>query len=277
MNDRPANFLPAARRSIEDEIERLIGLLDGMDADPDLEDADDAEPWLGWPNGCQVATGAMSCDDGRELDEASGFGDAEGMGVDMQGEPDLGWTEEIDQERRLQTMPGWKVEDGEPDLGFVRHGTGWTREAVYDDDREDVCEDEGADIQARPHDAVDEGNDEPNLGRLETVEQGPGSYSGISDDDSRGNPLCFDGDGYSVGKEALRRIAADGFVRTAPALPIAEFHAHVETLPDGQVMRSIISRMDNPPDLDGDWRVLHYRAAHERPAHSAPTPHREGK
>lgn len=44
MNDRPANFLPAARRSIEDEIERLIGLLDGLDVDADLEDAGDAEP-----------------------------------------------------------------------------------------------------------------------------------------------------------------------------------------------------------------------------------------
>jgi len=29
------------------------------------------------------------------------------------------------------------------------------------------CEDEGADIQAQPHDATDEGNDEPNLRRLE--------------------------------------------------------------------------------------------------------------
>ena len=216
MNDRPANFLPVVRRSIEDEIEGLIGLLDGMDTDADFEGTGDAEPWLGWPNGCQIATPDMSCDDDRELEDASGFGDADGMAVDMRGEPDLGWTEEIDQERRLQTMPGWMVEDGEP-----------------------------------------------NLGRLETVEQGAGSYSGISDDDSQGNRLHFDGGGYSVGKEVLKRIGADGFVRTAPALPIAEFHEHVETLPDGTVMRSIVSKMTSAPDPDGDWRVQHYRAAHE--------------
>jgi hypothetical protein len=35
------------RHQIEDEIERLIGLLDAMEPDPDLEDAGDAEPWLG--------------------------------------------------------------------------------------------------------------------------------------------------------------------------------------------------------------------------------------
>ena len=261
MNESPANFLPGARRSIEDEIERLIGLLDGLDADADLEDAGDAEPWLGWPNGYQIATPDMSCDDDRELDEASGFGDAEGMAVDMQGEPDLGWTEEIDQERRLQAMPGWMAEDGEPELGFVGHGAGWTGEAVYDDGREEVCEDEGADIQAQLHDAMDEGNDEPFLGRLETIHQGAGSYSGA--DDGQGNPLHFDGDGYSIGKKLLKRIDADGFVRTAPALPIAEFHEHVETLPDGTVMRSIVSKMTSAPDLDGDWRVQHYRTAHE--------------
>jgi len=261
MNDRPANSLPAARRSIEDEIERLIGLLDGMDTDPDLEDAGDAEPWLGWPSGGQRATMEMACDDDRELEQDSGFGDTDGMAVDMQGEPDLGWTEEIDQERRLQTMPGWKVEDGEPDLGFLDHGTGWTGEAVYDDDREDVSEDEGADVQAQPHDATDEGNDEPFLGRLETIHPGAASYSGT--DDGQGNPSHFDGGGYSIGKKLLQRIGADALVHTAPALPIAAYREHVETLPDGTVMRAIVSRMDSAPDLDGDWRTLHYRAAHE--------------
>lgn len=275
MNDRPANFLPVVRRSIEDEIERLIGLLDGMDTDADLEGTGDAEPWLGWPNGCQIATPDMSCDDDRELEDASGFGDADGMAVDMQGEPDLGWTEEIDQERRLQTLPGWKVEDGEPDLGFIGSGTGWAGEAVYDDDREDVCEDEGADIQAHPHDAIDEGNDEPTLGRLETIHQGADSYMGKSE--GEGRTLHFGGDGYSIGKKLLKRIGADGFVHTAPALPIAEYREIAETLPDGTVMRSIVSKLDGAPDLDGDWRALHYRAVHERPACLAPTPHREGK
>jgi hypothetical protein len=160
-------------------------------------------------------------------------------------------------------MPGWKAEDGEPDLGFIDHGTGWTGEAVYDDDREDVCEDEGADIQAHPHDAIDEGNDEPTLGRLETIHQGAGSYSGQGDDECRNNSLGFDSGGYSIGKKMLKRIGADGFVHTAPALPIAEYREIAETLPDGTVMRSIVSKRNGAPDLDGDWPALHNRAAHE--------------
>jgi len=252
MNDRPTNFLPVERRAVEDEIERLIGLLDGMDGDENLETTGDDEPSLGWPNAGQRPTLGMS--DDREVDN-SDYED----GAD--NEPELGWTEEIDQQRRLQTIPGWKAEDGEPDLGFIGHGTGWTGEAVYDDDREDVSEDEGADIQAQPHDAMDEGNDEPTLGRLETIHQGAASYSGKVE--GQGYPLHFDSDGYSIGKRLLKRIGADGFVHTSPALPIAEYREIAETLPDGTVMRSIVSKMDSAPDLDGDWRALHYRAAHE--------------
>lgn len=255
MNDRPANFLPAIRRAVEDEIERLIGLLDGMDPDPDLE------PWLG--------VGDDREEDGSDAEPSHGWSDDInqsrlvhiGSSQFDECEPDLGWTDEIDQQRRLQTMPGWKAEDGEPDLGFIGHGTGWTGEAVYDDDREDVCEDEGADIQAQPHDAIDEGNDEPTLGRLETIHQGAASYSGI--EDSQGGPLHFNGGGYSIGKKMLKRIGADGFVLTAPALPIAEYREIARTLPDGAVMRSIVPKMDSAPDLNGDWRALHYRAAHE--------------
>ncbi|RUV00543.1 hypothetical protein EOA79_20280 [Mesorhizobium sp. M1A.F.Ca.IN.020.03.2.1] len=40
-----------ARRAIEDEIERLISLLDLMEADCDLEDGADDEPSLGWCTG----------------------------------------------------------------------------------------------------------------------------------------------------------------------------------------------------------------------------------
>jgi len=263
MNDRPANFLPAERRAVEDEIERLIGLLDGIDGDENLEATGDDEPSLGWPNAGQRPQIEMS--DDRELDDCDYEGGAD-------SEPDLGWTEEIDQHRRLQTMPGWKAEDGEPDLGFVGHGTGWNGEAVYDGDCEDVSEDEGADIQAQPHDAVDEGNDEPTLGRLETIHQGAASYSGISDDDIRSNALGFDSDGYSIGKRLLRRIGADDSVRTAPALPIAEYREIAETLPDGTVMRSIVSKsktvLDLPEseavtNLNGDWRALHCRVAHK--------------
>jgi hypothetical protein len=248
---------------LEVEIERLIGLLDGIDGDEDLEATGDDEPSLGWPNAGQRPEIEMS--DDREFDDCD-YED----GPDS--EPDLGWTEEIDQQRRLQTVPGWKAEDGEPELGFVGHGTGWACETIYDDDREDVSEDEGADIQSQPHDAAHEGDDEPTLGRLETIHQGAASYSGISDDDIRSNALGFDSDGYSIGKHLLRQIGADGSVRTAAALPIAEYREIAETLPDGTVTRSIVSKsktvLDLPEsetvsNLNGDWRALHCRAAHK--------------
>lgn len=105
MNAIPCRLNAADRQSIENEIERLIGLLDGMDGDTDLE------PWLGWPN------------DGLPPNTKI-FGDREHDDCDLEdgadSEPDLGWTEGIDQQRRLQTLPGWKVEDGESDpvIGF---------------------------------------------------------------------------------------------------------------------------------------------------------------
>ena len=43
---------PLARHRIESTIERLIALLDSLDADPDLEEDGSDEPWLGWtPHG----------------------------------------------------------------------------------------------------------------------------------------------------------------------------------------------------------------------------------
>lgn len=57
---------PTVRRSIEDQIERLIALLDYVEPDPDLE------PWLA--GGTEVV----------------GTGDREGDATDL--EPSLGWT-----------------------------------------------------------------------------------------------------------------------------------------------------------------------------------------
>lgn len=46
----PQDFaqITISRHQIEDEIERLIGILDAMEPDPDLEENGDLEPWLGW-------------------------------------------------------------------------------------------------------------------------------------------------------------------------------------------------------------------------------------
>lgn len=60
--------------------------------------------------------------------------------------------------------------DAEPSLGW--NGNGWQ---PFQDDRGDDREYDIADV---PHDQADEGNDEPSLGRLETVHQGRGSYGG---------------------------------------------------------------------------------------------------
>lgn len=88
-------------------------------------------------------------DDERELvseDEGANSGDEEySLGWQDEGsqetlnmwgeyEADLGTTEELDQVRRIEVSEGWKCSDGEPDLGFVGHGTGW-RDGEETDDR----------------------------------------------------------------------------------------------------------------------------------------------
>jgi hypothetical protein len=45
---RAANDQNLFRRTIEQEVERLLGILDGMDGDCDLEDGADKEPSFGW-------------------------------------------------------------------------------------------------------------------------------------------------------------------------------------------------------------------------------------
>lgn len=100
-------------------------------------------------------------------------------------------------------------ENLEPSLGGYSGDT---------EDREYQCEDEGVeddteeenehggDIQDEPHDARDEGDDEPNLGRLESIHQGIGSYSGHSIEVQAGGLLHFDGDGYHDGQKLLRDL-----------------------------------------------------------------------
>ncbi|CAN7563024.1 hypothetical protein [Aminobacter sp. LjRoot7] len=61
MTARRAHIVPT-RRSIEDEIERLIAMLDAFDPDPDLE------PYLGWTAG-EAATETHSPEGGADLEE----------------------------------------------------------------------------------------------------------------------------------------------------------------------------------------------------------------
>lgn len=82
-----------ARQQIEDEIERLIAILDGMEPDPDLEDGADSEPWLGAAEADQYSNRGWvflqgddledQCDDeGAQPDDEpsdNGLGDADGL------------------------------------------------------------------------------------------------------------------------------------------------------------------------------------------------------
>lgn len=78
MNIRVTLHDPMRRRGIEEAIERLLALLDGMDPDPDFELSNDDEPSLGWSgNGPKryEATADLehdTCDDEDGHDRESG-------------------------------------------------------------------------------------------------------------------------------------------------------------------------------------------------------------
>lgn len=261
MNDIPRKLKPAERRKVEDEIERLIGLLDTTDANPD------DEPSLGWPNalGPQQfgsTSGALNDDredDGDDLepddDNERSFGwENEGSQAVLRDsdeyEPELGTTEEIDQVRRLQTLPGWKLEDGEPYLGWVEnHGKGILSA--------DTATDEEFDVGDAP-----EGHDErePDLGWPERCGLGFDEWEASGGASQAGcdpelevladfDRSDFRGDGYQEAREALRELN-----RKNPPKERAE------RLSDGVILRTFSTE---PPPAD-DWRLMHYRAAHDR-------------
>ncbi|MEI9403577.1 hypothetical protein [Mesorhizobium argentiipisi] len=141
-----------SRKSLAGSIEALIDMLDDLSPDCDLEDGDDAEPWLGWTgNGPRVISSFImdargsACED-REVDESE-LEDSLGWqnensqarlswGQDDK-EPELGWTEHVDQTLAGKVEEGrWLTDDGEPELGFVGIGTGWRK----GEDIADVCE-----------------------------------------------------------------------------------------------------------------------------------------
>lgn len=159
-----------SRAEAEDIIESLIGALDEMEPDPDLEPslgAPERHPGQGWgeepPKARRAhsqeawATGDLKGDD-REDDDSDdehslgwGVGNqtvlhatderenvSEDEGAQDDREPELGWTEEIDQERRLDTAAGYGFDGDEPDLGWAEsHGRGIIGDQNCLDDRED--------------------------------------------------------------------------------------------------------------------------------------------
>lgn len=183
---------PKDRVSIATTIERLIGLLDAMDGDPDLE------AYLAGSHGGERY-------DDREGDESL-YGDC-----DL--EPSLGWAASGQHGQNANFASNWG--DLEKDDADDERNLGWEKGSMpYDqthlamygtDEAEDVSEDEGACIQTQLHDACDEGNDEPFLGRLETIQQGSGTYMG-GEFPAESVPAYFDGDGGVAARRVLQNL-----------------------------------------------------------------------
>jgi hypothetical protein len=150
------------RQIVEAEIELLIGLLDTLDADPDLEDSADQEgdnpddePSLGAPDARTGSWAGIQGEAYHDVDCEADDSDREPDNDDEDGGDDeweLGWTQ-------LQARTGkyhynwrmpWLVPDGEPSLGSTnRMNQAYWWQGSRDDREEDAdfeaqCEDEGA-------------------------------------------------------------------------------------------------------------------------------------
>lgn len=137
------------RAAIATSIERLIDLLDALEADPDLEDGGDLEPSHGASNDYYCRSqedwsriwGMDECEDEDEhggdiLDEPH-----DGEGDD---EPCHGWTDHIDQTKANRVdLAAFQIDGSEHDLGWTGHGTGWHERDGIEDDDDDCLHDEG--------------------------------------------------------------------------------------------------------------------------------------
>ncbi len=185
---------PISREEIEEEIDRLIDLLNTLDGDPDLE------PCL-----------AGTCGDDREGDLDArcvpGLSEGDDNPDDEDGgerEPSLGAPE-----NHINSYCGWSHYRGRD--GDQTHWGAWDTRAAID---ECECENEhGGDILDEPHD--EECDAEPFLGWTEDESK---SESVITSDEFPRHEgyLNFDGSGYRAGSEALR-----GLRTRNPNLPIS--------------------------------------------------------
>jgi len=121
----------------------------------------------------------------------------------------------LDEDADLEPSLG-SGDDREGDFSDHEHSLGWgqgSQSALHTSDEREEENEHGGDIQDVPHDAVDEGNDEPFLGWSETYGQGhTGLQANLSPADpddvvAAGTaPLHFDGDGCLAGREVLRNL-----------------------------------------------------------------------
>lgn len=78
-----APTLPMQRASLEAKIEELIGLLDLLDGDADLEPDSDSEPSLGWPEAGAAGLAPVLEHDDRELEDEN---DEDGADTEPNGD-----------------------------------------------------------------------------------------------------------------------------------------------------------------------------------------------
>lgn len=95
--------------------------------------------------------------------------------------------------------------DLEPSLGWPEDGPDHLAENVTQDDREQEDE-HGGDVQDEPHDAIDEGNDEPDLGWRNpgSGDELPADWQQPDDCFHSRAELSFDGRGNREAKRLLR-------------------------------------------------------------------------
>jgi hypothetical protein len=272
------------RAGIATTIERLIDMLDAFDGDENLEATGDDEPLHGWPNAGQPINEAMCADDDREVDNAD-------------WEPSLGSVQ-------------WYPHSQENLACGVRMSPSNNLRRTFDgsqekwasgsgDDREEECEDEGAQddrehslgwqdegSQANLSGSYGDGDLEADLGSTEEIDQArrleiaAGAMAGLDEPDlgwaeSAGKGIvgrqnCLDDREHDDERQddpAEHGIADDD----APtALLMAQSPARREQarrLPDGTIVRSfqpsdaemLIAQLD-PEKL----RALHYPATTER-------------
>lgn len=203
------------RASIENEIERLISLLDAMEPDPDLEEPGDLEPLLGWPNVGQVITAAMASDDDRELDDVDleDGGDSEPSLAAPERHP-ASW--ESPGGRSGQTWYCYACSQNSWVIGSTRDGeddAGENGEPDHDGEYSFGWQNEGSQVGLGVQDEL-----EPYLGATEEIDQcrrgelisdqwlvEDGEDDQTGDDSGR---LAFNGDGYREARNMLSNITA---------------------------------------------------------------------
>jgi hypothetical protein len=118
------------RSELERRIEEMIALLDLLDDDADIEDGHDDEPTLGAENdhegrSQEIWAQASRLDECEAEDEHGGDIQDERHDGEGDEEPELGRLECMDQRQAYSGHGTLGVLDGEPDLGWIGHGTGW--------------------------------------------------------------------------------------------------------------------------------------------------------